>query len=361
MARNSKKITVTVSNDIVTDQRMERICTSLVDMGFEVEIVGRILPDSLPVTQKKYKQTRLKLIFIKGSLFYVELNCRLFFYLLFNKSDIVYSVDADTALAGFLAKKLTNLKLIFDAHELFSEVPELQQRGIIKRIWKWIEKVIINKADCRITVSASVADYYFSKYNKPFEVIRNISRAKPILNKTVTEKFILYQGALNEGRGLEQLIEAANSLNIKIKIAGDGDLTEKLKQQAKSNSKIEFLGKLLPEELEKITNNAWLGYNLLEKRSLSYYYSLSNKTFDYIQAGIPQLIPDFPEYKKLNDELGFGICVDLSSVEIVKFVRQLLENNNQYETLKVNVVKASKVLTWKNESVKLKGIIGALV
>jgi glycosyltransferase involved in cell wall biosynthesis len=347
MARNGKKITVTVSNDIVTDQRMERICSSLAGMGFEVEIVGRRLSNSFELGIKEYKQSRLKLAFTKGPLFYAVLNIRLLFYLLATKPDIIYTVDADTALAGLLAKRLLKNKLIFDAHELFSEVPELQNRGVIKRIWQWIEKQIILKSDVRITVSEGVANYYTSKYNKPFEVIRNISRTKTHLIANASEKYILYQGALNEGRGLEQLIEAASHLDIKVKIAGDGDIAETLKKQANYN--VEFLGKLVPNELEKVTTNAWLGYNLLEKRSHSYYYSLSNKTFDYMQAGIPQLMPDFPEYQRLNEEWNFGVIVGLSSEEIVKTVNQLLKDQNLYSLLKENAEKAGKVLTWENE------------
>ena len=351
MARNGNKITVTVSNDIVTDQRMERICSSMVAIGYEVEIVGRRLPNSFPLGIKEYKQSRLKLLFTKGPLFYAALNFRLLFYLLATKPDIVYTVDTDTALAGIWTKKFLKSKLIYDAHELFSEVPELQNRGVIKRIWQWIEKKIILKADTRITVSESVANHNSSKYKKTFEVIRNISRSKIHLAANPTEKYILYQGALNEGRGLEQLIEAGNKLDIKIKIAGDGDIVETLKKHANSN--VEFLGKLVPEELEKITANAWLGYNLLEKCSLSYYYSLSNKTFDYIQAGIPQLMPDFPEYQKLNQEWNFGMIVGLSSEEIVKTVSQLLEDQNLYNSLKENAEKAGRVLTWENEEGRL--------
>lgn len=128
MARNGKKITVTVSNDIVTDQRMERICSSMVAIGYELEIVGRRLPNSFPLGIKEYKQSRLKLLFTKGPLFYAALNFRLLFYLLATKPDIVYTVDTDTALAGIWTKKFLKSKLIYDAHELFSEVPELQNR-----------------------------------------------------------------------------------------------------------------------------------------------------------------------------------------------------------------------------------------
>ncbi|MFM9946106.1 MAG: glycosyltransferase [Bacteroidia bacterium] len=364
MARNCKKIIITVSNDIVTDQRMERICSSLTDFGFEVEIVGRKLKNSFSLLPKKYKQSRLKLFFKKGPLFYAGLNLRLLFYLLEAKPDIVYSVDADTALAGIWTKRFLKNKLIFDAHELFSEVPELQNRGMIKCIWQRIEKRIILKADVRITVSESVANHYSSKYSKPFEVIRNISRAKKThLVANPKEKYILYQGALNEGRGLEQLIEGSNSIDLKIKIAGDGDKIEKLKKQAieNLNGKIEFLGKLMPEELEKITANALLGYNLLDNRSLSYYYSLSNKTFDYMQAGIPQLIPDFPEYRKLNEEWNFGLIVGLTSEEIIKAVTQLMENESIYNLLKENAKKAGRILTWENEEGKLESLIKSLL
>ena len=74
----------------------------------------------------------MSLLFNKGFLFYAEYNFRLFFLLLFSKKDILLSNDADTLLANFLASKLQNKKLVFDSHELFSEVPELVEKPFVK-------------------------------------------------------------------------------------------------------------------------------------------------------------------------------------------------------------------------------------
>ena len=359
MERNTK-ITVTVSNDLVTDQRMARICKSLVDMGYEVDLVGRKLHKSLPLGISNFKQSRLQLFFTSGPLFYLELNIRLFIYLLRTKPSIIYVVDADTALAGLLAKKTVGVKLIYDAHELFSEVPELHGRTIIKGIWKWIEKRIILQSDLRITVTESIAHYYSSLYGVSFNVIRNFSNPRlQVINKS-KDKYILYQGALNKGRGLEELIEASRSVDIKIKIAGDGDLTQHLKNIAFSNTNIEFIGKLIPSELEKITANAWLGYNLLENISLSYYYSLSNKTFDYMHAGIPQLMSDLPEYVNLNSKWKCGVVTSLNAKSIISTIADLLNQPDLYASLCNHALMASKVMVWEEEAKKLEQLMKQL-
>ena len=114
-----RKITVTVSNDLVTDQRMARICTTLAESGYEVDLVGRKLNKSLSIVENSYKQNRLNLWFTTGPIFYLELNIRLLIYLLLTKPSVIYVVDADTALAGMFAKKILQAKLIYDAHELF--------------------------------------------------------------------------------------------------------------------------------------------------------------------------------------------------------------------------------------------------
>lgn len=348
-----KKIIVTVSNDIATDQRMSRICGTLSESGFQVEIIGRKLKSSLDLASKPYKQTRLKLLFTKGVAFYLELNFRLFLRLLFQKADIIYSVDADTLIAGSLIRITKQVKLVFDAHELFSEVPELENRGVKKKVWQIVEKIgIQNFADLRLTVSNSVASHYTKLYNKDFIVVRNCPSASGFVQSEKKDPYILYQGALNEGRGLEALISASKQIEVQVKIAGSGDLEEKLKNLVKEGGlekKVIFLGKVLPEDLKEITQNAWLGYNLLEKKGLSYYYSLSNKTFDYMHAGVPQLIPDFPEYIAMNQKHNFGIVAKPIISSIVDTVHLLQKDSSLYEQLKQGSVNGAKIFSWEKE------------
>lgn len=117
----SEKIICTVTNDLIYDQRMQRICTSLQKNNFEVELVGRILPDSKEIIQQTFQQKRLKCFFNKGFLFYAEFNIRLLFFLLFTKFDIVCGCDLDTLPAALLAAKIKRKKVVYDAHEYFPE------------------------------------------------------------------------------------------------------------------------------------------------------------------------------------------------------------------------------------------------
>ncbi|MCC6721100.1 MAG: glycosyltransferase [Bacteroidia bacterium] len=361
MKRN--KITILASNDIATDQRMLRICTSLCKSNFEVEIVGRKLKNSFELDKKVYFQTRLKLFFNRGVLFYLELNIRFILYLFKVKPDIVYSVDADTAIAAIAYKKICKKKLIFDAHELFSEVPELEAKDLKKRIWKIVEKLVILNSELRITVSASIAKYYESLYKMKFDVIRNFP-IKIANNENIdyseTDKYILYQGALNKGRCIEQLLKISAHTQIKVKIAGEGDLSNELRifaQKLKLNVDEIFLGKLKPEDLQKITRKAWLGFNMLENNSLSYYYSLSNKTFDYILAEIPQLMSDFPEYEAINNQFGFGITMQPKEEKMIEVLSNLNENQNLYLSLKNNTKQISELFTWETEETELIKIV----
>ena len=130
----NKHVTVSVINDLSSDNRVKKTCQELVAMGFKVTLVGRILASSNPITNWSFETKRMKLLFKKGILFYAFFNTRLFFYLLFSKSDVLYANDLDTLLPNYLVSKLKGSKLIYDSHEIFCEVPELQSTPFKKRI-----------------------------------------------------------------------------------------------------------------------------------------------------------------------------------------------------------------------------------
>jgi glycosyltransferase involved in cell wall biosynthesis len=336
---------------------MHRICDSLYSFGYQVSLCGRELDNSTPLTTKNFQQHRLKCFFKKGKLFYIEFNIRLLFFLLVQKFDAVNAVDLDTAPAALLAAKIKNKLLIYDAHELFTEVPEVVNRPFIKKIWELVERILIPRTNLAYTVSQSIADFFSQKYHQPFYVIRNV----PVLvaKKTLTkERAIIYQGALNEGRGLEFLIQSMKDIDAQLWIAGDGDVSNKLKKmvlELKLDKKIFFLGKLSPEKLVEKTQQAIAGFNALEPKGLSYYYSLSNKTFDYIHAEIPQVISAFPEMKKLNEQFGFAIEIEhVSPTEISTAFNRLLSDEQLCETLSKNCRIAKQTLNWHNESQQLK-------
>lgn len=361
-----KRIILTVTNDLVYDQRMHRICESL-QKEYAVELIGRLLAASPPVDTKPYMQTRLKCIFNKGFFFYAEYNIRLFFYLLRFPFDIVCGCDLDTLPAAVVAGKIKRKKIVYDAHEYFPESPELVNRNGVKKTWQSLEKIFVPLTDLQYTVCDSIAQLFIVKYKKQFEVIRNLPYYTFQENtNAVNSWIILYQGAVNVGRGIKEMIAAMKLLpDFKFYIAGDGDIRQELEHyviEKQLQTRVVFTGKLKPETLMQLTKQAFAGINLLENMGLSYYYSLGNKTFDYIQSDIPQLLISFPEYEQLNSKYDIGILVnDLHPETIANAVSELKQNPGKYKQLQENCRRASEYLCWEKEEQHLLDIYKNLV
>ncbi|HQW04108.1 MAG TPA: glycosyltransferase family 4 protein, partial [Saprospiraceae bacterium] len=276
-----KKILFAVTNDLTYDRRMYRICSALAATGAEVTLVGRRLKSSVVFTPGHFKGFRFRCWFNKGPLFYIEYNKRLFFTLLGQEFDIACACDLDTALAVRLAAWVKGKKSVYDAHEYFSEVPELTRRPSIKKIWEWIAKRTIPGFNACYTVGEELAVLMGRRYNVHFDVIRNIAPSpvsgKSVLQNAANEKILLYQGALNVGRGLEACIEAMVHLpDWKFWLAGEGDITAQLKELAQARGvgdKVVFLGWVKPDHIPQLMKQARLSINLREVGSLNDYYS----------------------------------------------------------------------------------------
>lgn len=358
-----KKIIFTVINDLTYDQRMIRICKSLVTNNYEVLLVGRNLPQSKPLSTQPFQQKRLNCFFHKGKFFYIEYNLRLFFFLFLNKFDAVCAIDLDTILPAFYISRWKEKKMIYDAHEYFTEVPEVVRRPHVKSIWERVgNRTVPNIQHC-YTVGNSLAGILKEKYKTHFEVIRNV----PVLSKeeiikspkyTSSKPILLYQGALNEGRGLEEMLVAMTMLDeVEFWLAGEGDLSGFLRKktiQLQIENRVKFLGYLLPVELKELTPRVHIGINFLKNTSLNYYYSLANKTFDYVNAGVPAIHMKFPEYKKLINEFEVGILIDdLEKETIVTAVNTLLQKEDFYKKIKDNCRQAKEEWNWEKEEKKL--------
>jgi hypothetical protein len=122
---------------------MHKIATSLANAGYNVLLLGRKRNHSIPLKPSIYKQHRLNCFFDKGKLFYIEFNIRLFFYLLFNAFDIVNAIDLDTILPCYLVSRIKSKPCVYDAHEYFTEVPEVINRPFTQKIWLSIEQFIV--------------------------------------------------------------------------------------------------------------------------------------------------------------------------------------------------------------------------
>ncbi len=366
----TKKIAiVSVINDLVTDNRVNKTCLTLIECGFDVILVGRELPGSLPLPNWPFKAIRMRFLFLKGPLFYFFFNLRLFFKLLFKKADLLFANDLDTLWPNYLVSKIRSIPLIYDSHELFCDVPELLNSPTKRKIWQKIESKIVPNLKTCITVNESIAKIFEEKHKVKFYVIRNISdaesnfrpRAKKELGIPEDKKMILLQGAgINIDRGAEELIEAMKFVDDAILfIIGSGDVWKILEQKVKTLSledKVRLINKIPKKELMHYTYNADLGLSIDKNTNLNYYYSLPNKIFDYIQAGVPILASKLPEIESIVTHYKIGDFIAGHDPQtIAKKLNELLFSQ-QLKEYKGNTKAAATELSWANEKQKLKAI-----
>ena len=365
-----KRIVFAVTNDLTYDRRMYRICNTLAESGFDILLIGRKHSHSKEFNPANFTARRFRCLFNKGPLFYAEYNLRLFFILLFSFFQVACACDLDTAPAIRLASWMKRKKSVYDAHEYFSEVPELNERPGVKRIWEWIARHTIPKFDVCYTVGEELASLMGKKYKVHFDVVRNIEPAtnRPVehVGKEARLNILLYQGALNVGRGLEACIDAiAQFPGWQCWLAGEGDITDKLKMRLKAlglEQRITFLGWVKPEDIPALLLKAKININLREKGSLNDYYSLPNKFFDAIHAGLPSINMDYPEYSSICSKFPCSILLEHVDVDkIVSAIRQLDQDPALWESMSQACAQAAEVYNWEKESGKLKEIYSSLI
>ncbi len=362
-----KRVVVSVINDLVTDQRVNKVCQTLVSIGCDVLLVGRRLQNSPEMDSREYGYRRMKLFWERGPLFYAEFNIRLFCFLLFRKSDMLISNDLDTLLPNYLVSRIRKTPLVYDSHEYFTEVPELVSRKRVQKVWKFIERNLFPKLTDTITVNDSIANLFERDYGIKPTVVRNIPRGLTAIDNITRNSLglpdnvpilILQGSGINVQRGVEELIEAMVYVNDAILlIIGGGDVINKLKEMVEYHklvSRIIFKPRLPYHEMMKFTSVANLGLTLDKPLNLNYMYSLPNKLFDYIQAGIPVLSSRLPELEKIITKYKIGDFIkDHDPVNIAEKINHMLSNQDLMDEWKKNCIFASKELVWENEEKSL--------
>jgi len=347
----------TVTTDLSFDQRMQRICSSLYDNGYTVTLVGRQKKDSRDLVPQRFHQKRMNCLFQKGFLFYAEYQLRLFVFLLFQKMDVVCAIDLDTILPCLVVSYIRSVRRVYDAHELFTEMKEVRSRPFVHKVWTAVEKIAVPRFTHGYTVSDGLRDEFYKRYAVSYQTIRNIPPLDTEPLPMDTNAFILYQGMVNEGRGFEHLVPAMKKVDHILLVCGEGNFMPQLKTLIRDNGlqeKIILKGLVLPALLRDITRQAVVGINLVEKEGLNQYYSLPNKFFDYVQAGVPQVTMAYPEYKRLNDQYGVAVLLeDLNADAIAKAINTILSDAALRDKLRQNCALAKLELNWEEEEKKL--------
>jgi glycosyltransferase involved in cell wall biosynthesis len=294
----------------------------------------------------------------------------LFLKLLFSRAHLLYANDLDTLIPNYLVSKIKSIPLIYDSHELFCEVPELIQSPLKKRIWLFFESKIVPRLSHCITVNDSIANIFEKKYKTKFNVVRNISDAennfqpktKMELNLPLDKKIILLQGAgINIDRGAEELLDAMSFINgALLLIIGSGDVWTTLENKVKTNDlkcMVMLIHKIPKNELMHYTYNADLGLSIDKNTNLNYYYSLPNKIFDYLQAGVPILASRLPEIEKIITKYEVGDFIDSHEPKAIASKINELLFSDKLVNYKSNVAIVNSQINWHHEKKKLAAVI----
>jgi glycosyltransferase involved in cell wall biosynthesis len=369
----SKRVIVSVISDLVTDQRVHKVCRTLQENGYAVSLIGARRKGSLPLNPRNYAARRIHMLFRKKIFFYGEFNLRLFASLLFTRADIFLGNDLDVMPAVWLAGWIRRRPVVYDTHEYYLGMPELKGRPLVKKVWQGIESFIFPRLRYVYTICDSFCDLYKKDYGKDLRAIRNvpyldipppaggeyqglpeeIERRLPAKDK----HFLLFQGAgINPERGVEELVLSMHYLDpakFHLLIIGGGDIfhtIQKLVADRGLSDRITVLPKVPFEILRLITRRADLGLSLDKPTNINHIYGLPNKIFDYLHSGVPVLVSRLVELEKIVHKYQVGAFIENHEpAHIATRILEIFNNNGQIKIWKKNTEKVRRELNWEKE------------
>lgn len=352
------KIVVSAFSSLYTDQRIEKVCETLHKQGYEIILLGNDWGGAGQM-QRPYSFRRIKLLSTSLKTAYAEFNWKLYKELKksADKNTILLANDIDALVPNVLISKQLGIPLVFDSHEIFTEMPAIQGK-LSQKIWRFLERKYIPNIQYMMTESVSYANWFTETYGVKPIVVRNIPRkiTDKIEIPDNQPKILLYQGAINQSRGIPQAILATKYLdNVIFKIAGDGPKIKEYKELVKKENlqhRVEFLGKLIPTELRKITRTADVAVSIEENGGVSYLYSLPNKVADCIQARVPLVLINFPEMMRVYNQFKVGEIVENHDPKnLADKIQKVLNRGRAY--YQPELEKAAAELCWEKEESKI--------
>ena len=360
----NKSALILFLGNINYDSRCMNLYKSLKDRGYDVKVVafdwlteGFVsLKDDISIYKLRKKNLSLT--------FYLKFSAVLTYRLMFSRYSICFAEDIYTLPFACIVNVFKRGKIIYDSRELFGYLAGLTGRKIIQRILRLIEKTFIKRVSQVVVTGEMDAEFIKDEYGiNNIIVVRNLPLYKKIdtafdfrgkygIDKK--KKILIYQGMIHHGRGLKIIFDQLKDTDYYVLIIlGHGDNYEfykNLSVKLDVDKKVIFAGKVGQEDLLNYTAGADAGISLIENISLSYYYALPNKLFEYIAAGIPVIASNLPQMKKVVEEYKVGIVVDPSdAASLSAELRKFYEDEAMYDEYKKNCAKAAGELNWQKE------------
>lgn len=395
-----KKVCMLLINPVTNDQRVRREAGTLVKAGYRVVVIGvsvtgesrdewfdgpegyqvrrvlhpkailrrrlRAVPGSGPSDSPRpaglVSRLFADLLNIAGVLW---MNLALTREAIRQHADVYHAHDLDTLPAGYLAKLWTRKKLVYDFHELFTE---LYRRGVKSGFWRLFfsaqERFLAKRADLRLTVCDSLGEWMTRQYGINGVVTVMNAPQKEVVSPVPAggrrEKVILYHGAFLPDRGLEPLIESARYLEgARIVLRGVGLLEEPLRRLVQAigvEEKVSFAPPVPVTDLVKAASAADIGMIPYLPACDNLRLCLPNKLFEYIMAGLAVVATDLPEIRRIILHHNLGVVLDdpNDARSIARTLNALLKDEGRLEAMKRNALEVAQSLyNWECESAKL--------
>jgi len=291
-----------------------------------------------------------------------------------NSFDIYHSHDLNTLYLGYKAAKKTTGKLLYDSHELYVDRNKIiPSSKLYKKMVMTYERFLIRKADKVITVGKYIAQVLSDRYkidmptvimNAPNYKVVEKGNPKYDLKKNIGIKgddfIVLYTGSITFNRGLEHLIESMKYVpkaHLVFMGYGEESFKNNLLSQVNANNlndRFSFFGPVPSDEVSNYVSSADVGVAPIENACLSYYYCAPNKLFEYMIGGISIVASDFPEMKSVIEDHKIGYTFDITNPRsIADKINSILSNDEIRHEFEKNIIKASVLYNWENESKKL--------
>lgn len=366
-----KKIIFTVYDDLHREYRGFKVAGTFFKAGYSVKIFGVRFGNEKLTGWDEFPHRRIKLgrnfpLSVNMILFWIKL----FFRLMEEKCDMIYSHDIFPLFPVYLASKLKGVPYIYDAHEFWHGNSQVEHRPLMKKIWTTYERIFIKAAARVITVSEPIARELENIYglkkvgvftNLPLKKIipedRRLIHRKLKLDEKV--RIVLYQGGFLFNNGLDRVISAFKNVDKRavLILIGSGSERGKLQEQVvqlELAERVFFMGPFPHEDLISYTVCADIGLCLIKNSGKSYYYSAPNKMFEFIQAGVPQIASDFPEMSKYVSCLNTGVNIDPENDDAIsKTINDLINDKDKYDLYKNGCTAARDGLVWENIETEL--------
>lgn len=365
----NKKVCIAFLGNPDFDSRVTNLSNSLTSDGCNVHVIGfdwqtdgfksRLGDKSI----YQLKKSGFSLYF------YFKFAFVLLRELLKQKADIYFAEDIYTLPFVVFVSKLKGGKVYYESRELYAYLGGLRNKKKLQNAIKKIEKYFIKHVAWVITTGKMDAEFLQNFYGiNNTLVLRNLPLPQTPTNRIdlrnqlgipEDHKILLYQGVILEGRGIPFIIEAISRVgNVHFVILGQGEKENEFKQLTSNlnlSSRVHFMGAVPQPELINYTSAADIGLALIENISISYYYALPNKLFEYIMAGLPVVCSDLPQMKEVVENYNVGISVNLDTdSNFVDALIQLLADEKMINEYKANCKTASHELNWETEYTKIK-------